>query len=165
MSLFTSDMLSCAWAGTWNLEPDSWSSIILCYSFPIDFFLIIGKLVKIVANTLLWQMKDYIATPKPNGYQSLHTTVIPFLYESMFRLEVQVGSGFCEALAPVFPLLCTSSRYISCNQIVTKYLSFILSKCLLLVTCWEFISGFSICFTDTNWRDGFDSWEGYCCSL
>ncbi|XP_022984033.1 putative GTP diphosphokinase RSH1, chloroplastic isoform X4 [Cucurbita maxima] len=44
-------------------------------------------------------MKDYIATPKPNGYQSLHTSVIPFLYESMFRLEVQIRTEEMDLIA------------------------------------------------------------------
>lgn len=44
-------------------------------------------------------MKDYIATSKPNGYQSLHTTVIPFLYESMFRLEVQIRTEEMDLIA------------------------------------------------------------------
>ncbi|KMT06008.1 hypothetical protein BVRB_7g163390 [Beta vulgaris subsp. vulgaris] len=44
-------------------------------------------------------VKDFIATPKPNGYQSLHTTVIPFLYESMFRLEVQIRTEEMNLLA------------------------------------------------------------------
>ncbi|CAH2049389.1 unnamed protein product [Thlaspi arvense] len=44
-------------------------------------------------------MKDYIATPKPNGYQSLHTTVIPFLYESMFQLEVQIRTEEMDLIA------------------------------------------------------------------
>lgn len=41
-------------------------------------------------NPLSSQMKDYIATPKPNGYQSLHTTVIPFGTQTYFPLEIQV---------------------------------------------------------------------------
>ncbi|KAJ7973001.1 RelA/SpoT family [Quillaja saponaria] len=44
-------------------------------------------------------MTDYIATPKSNGYQSLHTTVIPFLYESMFRLEVQIRTEEMDLIA------------------------------------------------------------------
>nr|GLL42564.1 putative GTP diphosphokinase RSH1, chloroplastic [Ipomoea trifida] len=44
-------------------------------------------------------VKDYIATPKPNGYQSLHTTVIPFLYESMLRLEVQIRTEEMDLIA------------------------------------------------------------------
>ncbi|KAK1428156.1 hypothetical protein QVD17_16984 [Tagetes erecta] len=44
-------------------------------------------------------MKDYIATPKPNGYQSLQTTVIPFLYESTFHLEVQIRTEEMDLIA------------------------------------------------------------------
>ncbi|XP_057964098.1 putative GTP diphosphokinase RSH1, chloroplastic isoform X1 [Malania oleifera] len=44
-------------------------------------------------------IKDYVATPKPNGYQSLHTTVIPFLYESMFRMEVQIRTEEMDLIA------------------------------------------------------------------
>ncbi|KAJ3683685.1 hypothetical protein LUZ60_013912 [Juncus effusus] len=44
-------------------------------------------------------VKDYIANAKPNGYQSLHTTVIPFLKESMFRLEVQIRTEEMDLIA------------------------------------------------------------------
>lgn len=56
-------------------------------------------LVHGIWNPIPRAVKDYIATPKPNGYQSLHTTVIPFLYESMFRLEVQIRTEEMDLIA------------------------------------------------------------------
>jgi GTP pyrophosphokinase len=35
-------------------------------------------------------VKDYIATAKPNGYRSLHTTMLPLGAKPLIPLEVQV---------------------------------------------------------------------------
>ncbi|AQK57100.1 Putative GTP diphosphokinase RSH1 chloroplastic [Zea mays] len=54
-----------------------------------------------VPQALCQHVEDYIVTPKPNGYQSLHTTVIPFLNESMFHLEVQIRTEDMDLIAEI----------------------------------------------------------------
>jgi len=39
------------------------------------------------------RVKDYIATPKPNGYRALHTLVLPFGSQDLFPLELQIRTG------------------------------------------------------------------------
>lgn len=58
----------------------------LCFIRSLQFAIVSCDL----GFTLAVQMKDYIATPKPNGYQSLHTTVIPFGTQTYFPIEIQV---------------------------------------------------------------------------
>ena len=44
-------------------------------------------------------IKDYIATPQANGYQSLHTTVLPLGSEKLFPLELQIRTAPMHQLA------------------------------------------------------------------
>ncbi|KAK9756918.1 hypothetical protein RND81_01G129700 [Saponaria officinalis] len=69
----------------------------LCSSEQICYHVL--GLVHSIWTPIPRSVKDYIATPKPNGYQSLHTTVIPFLYESMFRLDVQIRTEEMDMIA------------------------------------------------------------------
>jgi hypothetical protein len=70
-------------------------SSVLCREFVLNEHNGLGPLEVLMALMptsvhMSLQMKDYIATPKPNGYQSLHTTLIPFGSKTFFPLEIQV---------------------------------------------------------------------------
>lgn len=55
------------------------SNVEECYS-------VLGK-IHAIYKPMIGRVKDYIASPKPNGYQSLHTTII---VENQHPLEVQI---------------------------------------------------------------------------
>ncbi|MFC1617789.1 RelA/SpoT family protein [Patescibacteria group bacterium] len=46
---------------------------------------------------LIGRIKDYIATPKPNGYQSIHTTIISNLDDEIFELQIRTAKMHAEA--------------------------------------------------------------------
>ena len=51
------------------------------------------------SESMLLCVQDYIATPKANGYQSLHTTVLPLGSESLFPLELLIRTDKMHQLA------------------------------------------------------------------
>jgi (p)ppGpp synthase/HD superfamily hydrolase len=50
-------------------------------------------LVHAIWPPLPGRVKDYIATPKPNGYRALHTLVLPFGSDDLFPLELQIRTA------------------------------------------------------------------------
>ncbi len=46
---------------------------------------------------LIGRIKDYIATPKPNGYQSIHTTIISNSDDEIFELQIRTAKMHAEA--------------------------------------------------------------------
>lgn len=63
---------------------------VIC-SFPSDIYALAGSLLRQDDITLI-EKKDYIASPKPNGYRSLHLIVeIPiFLHDHKRKMKVEV---------------------------------------------------------------------------